>query len=160
MGSLHCSLHVDTRTFCVQFMNGVTTIKLSKPSLELFMNFVQRREMWSLLAVCNECIRFDKQTNVMSSKDIRPLEGLRVKGTADEGVMTNSQPVDIGLLEGCLEDKLVELFLSGSLQVHRAPQCRLIVLNHQLRVPESDALRYRCNRVCTVKVRKCASIWH
>jgi hypothetical protein len=106
----------------VQFMNGMTTIKLSKPSLELFMNFVQRREMWSLLAVCNECIRFDKQPNVMSSKDIRPLEGLRVKDTADEGAITNSQPVELGLLEGCLEDKLVELFLSGAMQVRPAPE--------------------------------------
>lgn len=108
--------HISSQRL-VQFLNGATTIKLSKASYALFMNFVQRREMWSILGVCNEFIRFDTQPSVLSSKDIRPVEGLRVKDSADEGVLTNSKAVEIGLLRGCLEDVLVTRALDASMQV-------------------------------------------
>lgn len=101
----------------MQFLTGDTTIKLSKASYALFMNFVQRREMWSILAICNESVRFETQSSVLDSKDIRPVEGLRVKDTADEGVLTNSKPVAIGLLRGCLEDVLISRYLDASMQV-------------------------------------------
>ena len=106
----------------VQFLNGMTTIKLSRASYALFMNFVQRREMWSILAVCNDCLRFDTHPSVLSSQDIRPVEGLRVKDTADEGVLTNSRAVEIGLLKGCLEDVLVTRALYSSMQVRSVLQ--------------------------------------
>ena len=67
--------------------------------------------------MCNESLRFDMQPSVLSSQDIKPVEGLRVKDTADEGVITNSRAVEIGLLKGCLEDVLVTRALDPTMQV-------------------------------------------
>jgi hypothetical protein len=101
----------------VQLLDGTTTIKLSKASYELFMNFIQRKEMWSMLAVCNEFLRFDIQSSVLSPKDIRPVEGLLVKDTGDEGLRINAEDIQLGLLKGSFEDILVSRALDASVQV-------------------------------------------
>lgn len=67
--------------------------------------------------MCNEFLRFETQNAVLSLKDIRAVEGLRVKDTADEGAVINSKPVEIGLLHGCLEDLLVVRALDAAAQV-------------------------------------------
>lgn len=97
----------------VQLMNSMTRIPISRPAYALFKNFIQRREMWSILAICNEHLRFDIQLEPIPAADLPPVEGLLVKDTGNEGLQINSQPIEVGLLQGCIEDVLVSQVLDA-----------------------------------------------
>lgn len=80
-------------------------VKMSRTSFELLMNFVQRNQLWSMLAICNEYLSFDVQAKLQTT--IRPLEALLLSDIGDEGLRVNRTDVQLGLLRGCLEDDLV-----------------------------------------------------
>ena len=90
----------------MQLLNNSTTVKMSRTSFELLMNFIQRNQIWSMLAICNEYLSFDVQAKVQAS--LRPLEALLLSDSGDEGLRVNRGEVKAGLLRGCLEDDLVE----------------------------------------------------
>lgn len=98
---------------CLQLMNSMTRIQISRPAHALFKNFIQRREMWSILAICNEHLRFEIQLQPIPLADLPPVEGLLVKDTGNEGFQINTQPIEAGLLKGCIEDLLVSQVLDA-----------------------------------------------
>jgi hypothetical protein len=89
----------------MQLLENATTIKMSRVSFELLMNFIQRNQIWSMLSICNEYLSFDIQPKVQST--LRPLDALLMKDTGDEGLQVNQKDLNLGLLKGCLEDTLV-----------------------------------------------------
>ena len=92
-------------------MEHTTRIQISRPAHALFKNFIQRKEMWSILAICNENLRFDIQLQPIAIADLPPVEGLLVTDTGNEGLQINSQPIETGLLKGCVEDIFVSQIL-------------------------------------------------
>lgn len=105
-------------------LSSKITIKISRYSLELLMNFLQRNEIWGLLGICNQYIRFDIKPQVQT--ELRPLEGLLIKDVGDEGLRINAQELHCGLLRGCLEDLLLTRMhaADGEPATARAPAAR------------------------------------
>jgi hypothetical protein len=99
----------------VQMLEQSTTIKISRFSFELFMNFLQRNQVWSMLSVCNEYLTFDIQPRIQNQH--QPLEALLLKDTGDEGLRINRREVGLGHLRGGLEDLLVSRAMDALLQV-------------------------------------------
>jgi hypothetical protein len=91
----------------IQLLKNRTSLKISRVPYGLLKNFIGRKELWDVYQILNRHVRFDLQSGLLSDSDIPPLEGLLVKDTGDEGLRINSQPVELGLMKGCLEDLLV-----------------------------------------------------
>ena len=89
----------------MQLLNNATTVKMGRTAFELLMNFIQRYQLWSILAICNEYLAFDVQAKAQAT--VRPLEALLLSDIGDEGLRVNRTEVQLGLLRGCLEDDLV-----------------------------------------------------
>ena len=68
-------------------------IKMSRSSMELLFNFLQRNNLWALLGIVNEHIDIEPQERIQS--ELRPLEGLQVKNVGDEGIRINGLPVQV-----------------------------------------------------------------
>ena len=107
----------------MQLLAKKTTIKISKFSFELFMNFLQRSNIIATLAICNEYLHFDIQPQVQQQQ--QPVEALLVKDTGDEGARINKAVVHLGYLQGGLEDEPINRARERAGEVRPVWHCSL-----------------------------------
>jgi WD40 associated region in TFIID subunit, NTD2 domain len=102
----------------MQILQKKTTIKMSRITFELLFQFIQREGIWTMMAICNQYLRFELQAKVQSAP--RGTDALLLKDTGDEGLRINQGAVQLGLLRGGLEDQLITRAVNAVLDVRLA----------------------------------------
>lgn len=131
---------------CTQILHKKTSIRMGRAAYELLFTYIQSEALWSIMATCNQHLKFDVRSKLTAPPP--GTDALLLKASGDEELRINKDPVQLGMLRGGLEDRLLNRYADSVHEVrphmHNADANRDVI--HCL----------RCVRGCS-KLRQTAS---
>ena len=100
----------------LQILAKRASIRLSRTVYMLLFHFIQKEDLFALMAICNQYLAFHVTAAAQPARAVRPPDALLLRESA-EGLRVNSEPVATGYLRGGLEDLLVGRALAARLEV-------------------------------------------
>lgn len=89
-------------------------MRLSRAVYMMLFHFIQKEDLFALMAICNQHIAFHVHPKLQRA--VRPPDALLLKESA-EGLRVNAEPVATGYVRGGLEDLLLSNAFAARLAV-------------------------------------------